>query len=144
MNIINVTMKGENENFFHVNKCLPQQKLLIKSVDTDVLTICHGNIHTFKEQKIWITTKKRKNKQINYINCTQLAEKLSLSVCRALPGFHAFAGCDYTVAFVGKEKIKAYNLLLQNEEYQNMFEQLTNPEDINNEQTTDLVQKFTK
>ena len=37
----------------------------------------------------------------------------------------------------------AYNLLLENEEYQNMFEHLKNPDDINNKEKIDLVQKFT-
>lgn len=133
--------EADTRIFFHLNKCSPQQKILIKSLDTDVLIICLGNIHKFKEQEVWITTKT--NNEINYVNCTQLAEKLGSSVCRALPGFHAFTGCDYTAAFVRKGKIKAYNLLLENEEYQNMFEHLTNPEDINDKEKTDLVQRFT-
>ena len=75
-----------------------------------------------------MTTKN--NNILGYINCTELAEKLGSSLCRALPGFHAFTGTDYTAAFVRKGKIKAYNLLTQSEEYQYVFQHLTDPDDI--------------
>ena len=34
--------------------------------------------------------------------------------CSALPGLHAFTGCDSVSAFAGKGKAKCYNLLRKN------------------------------
>lgn len=122
-------------------KCPKNSKILIKSVDTDVLVICLGNIHKFDGLEIWMTTK---NHNVpGYVNCTELGKKLGSSLCQALPGFHAFTGSDYTAAFVRKGKIKAYNLLTQNEKYQHVFQHLTDPDDIYNQDKTDTLQKFT-
>ena len=41
------------------------------------------------------------------------AEKLGAGMCKALPGFHAFTGCDTTSAFSFKGKIKPYKILLK-------------------------------
>ena len=103
--------EADTRIFLHLKKCPQNAKVLFKSVDTDVLIICRGNIHKFDSLDIWMTTKN--NNEIGYINCTELAKKLGSSLCQALPGFHAFTGSDYTAAFVRKDKIKAYNLLLK-------------------------------
>lgn len=42
-----------------------------------------------------------------------------------------------------KEKLNHTILLIQNEQYQNIFQHLTNPEDIFNKDKTDIIQKFT-
>ena len=36
--------------------------------------------------------------------------------CRDLPGFHAFSGCHFVSAFVGKGKKKAFDLVYLNQE----------------------------
>ena len=41
------------------------------------------------------------------------AEKLGAEMCSALPGFHAFTGCDTTSAFSFKGKIKPYKILIK-------------------------------
>ena len=42
----------------------------------------------------------------------ELAGDIDLAVsCAALPGLHAFTGCDSVSAFAGKGKDKCYNLL---------------------------------
>lgn len=68
-------------------------------------------------------------------------EQLGSSLCQALPGFHAFTGSDHAAAFIRKGKIKPYNLLIQNEEYQNTFKHLADPEDIFNKDKMDMIQK---
>lgn len=133
--------EADTRIFFHLNKCSQNSKILIKSVDNDVLIICLGNMEKFEGHEIWMT--RRHNNELGYINCTDLAQKLGLSVCQALPGFHAFTGSDYTAAFVRKGKIKPYNLLVSSEKYQDVFKHLTSPQDIFYEKKTSIIQQFT-
>ena len=46
-----------------------------------------------------------------YINLSAISEALGQLVCDALPGFHAFTGCDYTSAFVRKGKVRPFAIL---------------------------------
>ena len=45
------------------------------------------------------------------ISLTAIAEQLGEEVCAALPGFHAFTGCDTTSAFSGRGKKAALSLV---------------------------------
>ena len=40
-----------------------------------------------------------------YVHITELARHLGPVFCKALPGYHALTGCDYTAAFQGKGKV---------------------------------------
>ena len=45
-------------------------------------------------------------------------------MCKALPGMHAFTGCDTVRAFTGKGKIRALTILKANAEFKEAFAQL--------------------
>ena len=42
----------------------------------------------------------------------------------ALPGLHAFTGCDFTASFLGKGKVKPYDIVETSTEFQDTFSQL--------------------
>ncbi|VVC93252.1 unnamed protein product [Leptidea sinapis] len=131
---------------FHISKVPENSKILVKASDTDVLIILLGNMHKFPNLHIWLannSSSKSKNKVEVYINCTELSKKLGATLCLALPAFHAYTGCDYTAAFLNKEKLRPLNLLIKNPEIQQVFASLTNPTDIFNENKIDAVQEFT-
>lgn len=44
---------------------------------------------------------------LQYINVNQLYGKIDDPVCKSLPAYHAFTGCDYTAFFSWKEKESA-------------------------------------
>ncbi len=46
------------------------------------------------------------NNTRRFIDVSFLVIHLGPELCQALPGFHAFTGCDYTAAFVRKAKIR--------------------------------------
>ena len=48
--------------------------------------------------------------------CTKAAE--------ALPGLHAFTGCDYTASFLNKGKQRPMELMLNSEEFKAAFAEL--------------------
>ena len=77
---------------FHVFKASPSSKILVKASDTDVLIILLANMHKVSESEIWLTGSKtsKNNREVNCINCTELASKLSSILCLSLPTFHAF------------------------------------------------------
>lgn len=73
-------------------------------------------MHKFPNFEIWLansSSKKNKNKDGVYINCTDLWIKLGVTLCLALPSFHAYTGCDYTAAFFSKGKIRPLNVFIK-------------------------------
>ena len=52
-----------------------------------------------------------------YISLSSVAARLGNGVCQALPGLHAFTGCDSTSAFSGRGKKAAFNMLLAGKVY---------------------------
>ena len=42
----------------------------------------------------------------------------------ALPGFHAFTGCDTWSSFAGKGKVKAFNIVTKTDKYVQLFKML--------------------
>lgn len=94
---------------FPISKAPPKSKIVVKANETDVLIILLATIHNFPQMQIWLagsSTKKSSKRDLDCINCTDLARKLCLTLCLGLPAFHAFTGCDYTAAFYNKEKVK--------------------------------------
>lgn len=51
------------------------------------------------------------------------------SICHALPGYHAFTGCDFTASFANKGKVRPFNILKKNITYQKTFAELASATD---------------
>jgi hypothetical protein len=54
---------------------------------------------------LWMDVGNSSDNARRLVNISKLADKLGPIVCKALPGFHALTGCDYTAAFFRKGKI---------------------------------------
>ncbi len=65
---------------------------------------------------------KSTNNTRHYIDLTDLAQELGLSLCQALLGFHHFTGSDYSAAFFKKGKIRS--LQIMEKSYVDIFSQL--------------------
>ena len=61
------------------------------------------------------------NKRRRVININNIAEELGVKCCRAIPALNAFTGNDYTSAFYGIGKSKAFNLMKDSDEFQTTF-----------------------
>ena len=72
------------------------------------------------------------------ISATTLSEELR----RALPGFHAFTGCDSTSAFAGKGKIKCLKILATDERFLDAFALLGEQPNLN-ETVAEILEEFT-
>ena len=77
------------------------KKISIVTVDTDVVVI--SLYHFFLDlEELWIELGTGRNK--SYFPIHQLAKSLSEEVCRALPFWFTFTGCDTASMFAGKGK----------------------------------------
>ena len=51
---------------------------------------------------------------LRFIDVSKLHRKLGDTLCRTLPGYHAFMGCDYKAAFCRKGKVRPFKILENN------------------------------
>ena len=79
----------------------PPKVIVVRSNDTDVfvLLIHHATqINAKLRMDAGVSSKNTRR----YIDINAIAQKITPSVCLALPSFHAFTGCDYTSSFFRK------------------------------------------
>jgi len=133
---INVSSLG------HTIHTQPPTNFVIRTTDTDCLVIALGCLNLLAPTvKIWMECGVLCNNTLRYINVNQLHTKLGQKLCSALPGYHAFTGCDYTAAFNRKGKVQPLKVLQKYQDIQNAFQQLTHESNITDETIT-KIQKF--
>ena len=79
--------------------------VIIRSPDTDVAVIGCSLAAQIPAQVLLHTGTKERRR---YISLSSVAARLGNGVCQALPGLHAFTGCDSTDAFSGRGKKAAF------------------------------------
>ena len=96
--------------FLHVNHAANTgaSRIVIRSPDSDVLVIGCSVAHQIPAEIILQTGTKN---QRRCISMTAIACSLGEDVCKALPGLHAFPGCDSTSAFFDQGKSTAFELV---------------------------------
>ena len=108
------------------------QTIIIKSPDTDVAVLAISVDHRIPARIILRTGTKLRAR---YIDLTAIAESLGREVCAALPGYHAFSGCDTTSAFVGRGNAIGLKRLKTDQSFRDTMIQLGRDMDI----TADLI-----
>ena len=93
----------------------------VRSPDTDVLVLLVAKCRLVSAALLF-ETGTGNNRRI--LNVHRIADSLGEDVCTALPGLHAFTGCDSTSAFVRKGKKGPYKLMKNSPVYVNTFAQL--------------------
>ena len=81
-------------------------KVLIKTVDADVVILVLTNFYRLGMEELWIAF--GVGKHFRYIPAHQVACSLGQAMCEALPFFHADTGCDPVFSFCGRGKYTAY------------------------------------
>ena len=84
--------------------------LVIVADDTDVLILALAHQSDIPQRMFLL---KRTSARKRLVDVQHLSKALGLTVCKALPGLHAYTGCDYTSAFAGQDKLKALKLVKQ-------------------------------
>ncbi|XP_071477249.1 uncharacterized protein [Diadema antillarum] len=88
------------------------RKIVIRTVDTDVLVILIGQFPSLfiehPDIDIWVAFGVGKN--FCHYNINNICKHLGDDKSRALPLFHAYTGCDTTSCFLGKGKKSAWRV----------------------------------
>lgn len=122
-------LKSEQEEadtrlLLHVQHAANERRyrsIIVSSEDTDVRILCLAFSFSIN-----VPIYQRCVSQMNarYVDIGKIAHVISQDVCKALPGLHAFTGCDAVSAFAGIGKVKPLKKLLSKNEYQRTFQQL--------------------
>ena len=84
------------------------ETIVLKTLDTDVLVIACSVSHHIP-CTLLLEIGAGNNRRM--VDVTAVGRKLGAPVCNALPGLHAFTGCDSTSAFAFRGKRSAFDLL---------------------------------
>ena len=106
------------------------QDIVIHTPDTDVFIIMLSFLKDHTANLYMKTGRKGKTRIIDIQAVKKSIENLksdeleTCNILEALPGLHAFTGCDTVSAFSNKAKIKALNIMLQSEIFVHLFQSL--------------------
>ena len=117
----------------HASHAAPQghKCIIIRSPDTDIAVLACSFSHTIEARILFCTGTKQR---LRYIDVTAIGTSLDAEVCQALPGMHAFTGCDSTSAFVGKGKKQAFQLVKSDRDMCNIMKAVGTSFDVSEEQ----------
>ena len=108
---------------FVAEYCDESPQIAVRSSDTDVfILLLHYATHL--EATLWMDTGVSSRNTRRVINISDLAHKLTPTICSALPGIHAFTGCDYTASFLRKGKVRPYELMAKDQKFTSAFSKL--------------------
>ena len=87
------------------------KKILIRTVDTDVVILAIAFLHKLEVEELWVTFVV--GKHLRYLPIHKISSSLTIQQCEGLPFFHAVTGCDTVSYFAGQEnRISSVRLLL--------------------------------
>ena len=101
-----------------------RRNILVRANDTDVLVLLIYHQKHFKNSIIWFDCGVSSNNSRRMINVTCITEQLGDGLVESLPAYHAFTGLDFTAAFARQGKIRPFEIILKNHEYQKSFSHL--------------------
>ena len=114
--------------------------VVVRATDTDIFIILLHHV-PHMNVKVWMDTGRDSDNTRKYINISHMSEDLGNVKCHALPGFHAFTGCDYTASFFWKGKVRPYKQMLKHpfalEAFGFLGESVTVPMEVSN-----AIQRF--
>ena len=125
--------EADTRMIYHVGQLPSGTNVVVRTVDTDVVVIALGCFHQLQDKKIWVESGVQSKNNLTYISINQLFDQLGEPLCKALPFYYAFTGCDYTSSFNRKGKIKPFKLLEKNPELQDALLNLSYSEGISDD-----------
>ena len=126
--------EADTRMFFHLTLINCPANVVLRTADTDCLIITLESKRWYHhEMDIWLEVGTQSSNTQRYININQLYNEIGESLCTALPGYHAFTGCDYTASFCRKGKTRPLKLLENRIDYQEMFRSLGDDGELNQE-----------
>ena len=115
---------------YHLGQLPIGTNIVVRIVETSLVVIALGCFHQREDKRICVESGIQSKNNLRYININQLFHQLGEPLCKALPFYYAFTGCDYTSSFNRKGKIKPFKLLEKYPEIQEAFLNLSHSEGI--------------
>ena len=122
--------EADNRMFFHLSHPLPGSTVVMRTDDSDSLVIALGFKHFFNALEIWLEAGVQGKNNLRFINVNTIYSELGEALCKALPAYHAFTGCDYTASFFKKAKVRPLKLLQKDTDAQIVLSELSTLEEI--------------
>lgn len=96
--------EADTRIFLHVKHAKGDgyRKVIIRTVDTDVVVLATSYFFQLEAEEIWIAF--GVGNHFRYIPIHTIANKIGRTKCAALAVFHALSGCDTTSYFAGRKK----------------------------------------
>ena len=120
----------------HSLHCVDQDfynQIVVRTIDTDVLILLISNLGGFRYDAISdVDIYANMINSSIYYDIGKIVAFLGTEVCKALPFFYSFTGCDIVPSFYGKGKCKAWDIWMSSEHkdhYCDLFAKLCNKPD---------------
>ncbi|KAE8738265.1 hypothetical protein FOCC_FOCC016261, partial [Frankliniella occidentalis] len=120
------------------------RSVTIRSTDTDVVILAASAYHRLSAlglQELWVHF--GTGPHARYLAIHNICTKLGVDKCEALPGFHAFTGCDTTSYFSGALKPKCWKVWDDHPEITNAFKKLGSSLPEVDDETFAALERFT-
>ncbi|KAJ8677787.1 hypothetical protein QAD02_013574 [Eretmocerus hayati] len=126
--------ESDTKLVFHACQAQPESNVVVRCSDTDILVIMLGSMKSLNRNvKVWLDMGVGNHEKI--IDVNSMYNKLGESVCRALPAFHAFTGCDSNPSFFMKGKKRPFSIMKGNPDFVEAFSNLSDCSDIGSSNT---------
>ena len=134
--------EADTRIFIHVKHASARglKKVLIRTVDTDVVVLAIAYAKQLDLQELWIAF--RVGNHFRYIPVHKVANCLTQQQCEVLPFFHAVTGCDTVSYLSGKGKKTAFQAWKSNPEVTETFQVLSSPQETVSEEQCRLLERF--
>jgi hypothetical protein len=128
-NLFSTHEEADNRMFYHLTSVANNSNVIIKTADTDCLLIGLGCKDKFPTLiNLWFEVGTQNN--VRFISLNQLYRHIGEKLCKALPFYHAFTGCDYTSSFSRRGKVKPLKILENLEVVQDVFVNLSQQQEL--------------
>lgn len=147
--LIGVTCPGHEEAdsriILHLQDMVENgfRNISIRTVDTDVLVLAIAYFFTLSTaglDKLWIAFGTGKN--YRFIPVHAIAEAIGREKAIALPGFHAFTGCDSIPSFTGKSKKSTWKTWMLFKEATTAFSFISQPQNSIPTEILDIIERY--
>ena len=126
-------------HILHIAETTPNT-IIVRSPDTDVFVLLLYNVFRIANDVLFDTCVGNKRR---LIDVKAEACDLGEGICRALPSFQSFTGCDTSSAFVRKGKVKPVKFLQRRTSFISTFQDIGKYLDLSSEETSKHLESFT-
>ena len=135
--------EADTRMFVHAADAVNQgcQKIMIRTVDTDVVTIAVSVIASIDITELWVAF--GTGRHLRYIPAHSIALSLGAVKSKVLPMFHAYTGCDTVSFFANRGKKTAWDIWKTFDNLTEAFHSVIVDPDNITEEVLSTIERFT-